>query len=67
LRAFASAVLSRAQTAEQLREFVAILPRLQTLDDRLARIEGLLIQLSMKVDRMEQALSKLSVLTPRGQ
>jgi hypothetical protein len=35
-------------------------PRLQTVDDRLARIEGLLIQLSMKLDRMEQVLSRLS-------
>jgi hypothetical protein len=36
-------------------------PRLQTSDDRLSRIEGLLIKVSMRLDRMEQALSRLEM------
>jgi hypothetical protein len=35
-------------------------PKLRTPDDRLARIEDLLIKLSMRLDRIEQALSKLN-------
>jgi hypothetical protein len=34
-------------------------PKLQTVDCRLARIEDWLIKLSMRLDRMEQELSRL--------
>jgi hypothetical protein len=40
-------------------------PRLQTVDDRLARIEDFLIKLSTSMDRVEQHLSAIRVLLPQ--
>ena len=34
-------------------------PRLQTFDDRLARIESLLVGLATRLDRIEQSLSSI--------
>jgi hypothetical protein len=39
--------------------------RLQTSDDRLARIEDLLIKLSTRLDRMEQHLSTIRASMPQ--
>jgi hypothetical protein len=36
-------------------------PKLQTVDDRLARIEDLLVKVAMRLDRIEQQLSKITV------
>ncbi|HEY7747259.1 MAG TPA: hypothetical protein VH933_01095 [Aestuariivirgaceae bacterium] len=36
-------------------------PRLQTVDDRLARIEDLLVRASMRLDNIEHHLSNLLV------
>jgi hypothetical protein len=37
-------------------------PRLQTVDDRLARIEDLLVKLGTRLDRIEQHLSSISAM-----
>jgi hypothetical protein len=39
-------------------------PRLQTLDDRLARIEDFLIKLSTSMNRVEPQLSAIRALLP---
>jgi hypothetical protein len=40
-------------------------PLLHTVDDRLARIEDLLVKVAMRLDRMEQILSRISLVKNR--